>query len=265
MNIRDRLYVATVGKSAVSLIKQYGVGIELDHICWTENLDEPKIAATNKNIRKDIDESGAKRRILHAPFQELFPCAIDPKIRAVALDRFEAAFRMAHVYGASRMVVHTGFVPNIYYREWHYKKSIEFWTNYMQSKPDSFMLCVENILEEDPEQMAELIDGLNAREAELGGRHRYGMCFDLGHAGCRSKVPVTEWIKVLGQRIVHTHLHCNDGSGDTHGVFDCENAVFSMKEALDAVCECAAEDVTHTIEALEPQACLRWLELNHYI
>ena len=45
-------------------------------------------------------------------------------------------------------------------QRWHYKKSVEFWTNFMQSKPDGYMLCIENVLEEDPDQMAELIDGI---------------------------------------------------------------------------------------------------------
>ena len=265
MDIRERLCVATVGRDAVRLVKEYGLGIELDHFCWTENMDEPKAANVNKKIRNELSECGAKRRILHAPFQELFPCAIDPKIKAVALDRFEETMKLAHIYSASRIVVHTGFMPNLYYREWHYKKSVEFWTNFMQGKPDGYMLCIENVLEEDPDQMIELIDGINAREEEIGGRHRYGICLDVGHAAYRSNVPVTEWIRRLGSRIVHTHLHNNDGTGDKHDVFDCKGAAFSMAEALAALEECAAEDVTHTIEALEPEPCLQWLGTHRYL
>ena len=37
--MKDRIFVATFSENAVSVIRSYGVGIELNDLCISENLD----------------------------------------------------------------------------------------------------------------------------------------------------------------------------------------------------------------------------------
>ena len=57
---------------------------------------------------------------------------------------------------ATRMVVHSGFLPIMYFDEWHVKQSIEFWTEYMQDKPDYFNIYIENVFDPNPEPLVEI-------------------------------------------------------------------------------------------------------------
>lgn len=258
-SINEKVYIATIGKDAVKLSKENEVGLELDHFCMAENMDEPNWSSTNRQVFRDLGESEAKRIIFHAPFNELFPAAIDPKAKALAKARYDQAHLIAKTYGCCRLVVHSGYIPFVYFKSYHEEKSIEFWTDFMKDKPETMMLVIENVLEDEPEMMRKMIEGIYQREKELGGRHQYGICLDVGHAAVASKVSVLEWIETLGPYLTHCHLHCNNGKHDYHDVFDCENAAFDMEAVFEALAEKASPDLTYTIEALDPAPCIEWM------
>ena len=67
----------------------------------------------------EIDGLLAKARkcILHAPFSELFPAAIDLRARLLAMERLQQAAGYVVEYGAEKMVVHSGYVPLIFHKE----------------------------------------------------------------------------------------------------------------------------------------------------
>ncbi len=264
-NIKDRLYVATTGKHAVPLIRKYGLGMEMDHVCQSEWMDGEKREKILRRMKKDLEESGAKNLILHGPFTELFPAAIDPKARQLAVDRFSSALDIAESFGINRVVVHSGYVPWVYFKSYHEEKSVGFWSELVEKRPDDTLIMIENVLEDEPYMMRSLLEKLQIRENEMCGNHRYGICLDVGHAAVAGKVPVREWVDVLGKYIVHTHLHNNNGEGDFHDVFDCENAVFDMEEILDLLAEKGAADMTYTVEALDPEPCLKWMKQRGYL
>ncbi len=299
---RERLYLATVGKEAPILAAKYGLGLELDHYCcgaslentsfgkgfqqaqkdiWGEEWDIPSAAEVAVQVENDLKISGANRRILHAPFNELFPAAIDPRARKLAMTRFNQAYKKAAYHNVNRMVVHSGFMPFVYFKSFHLQQSINFWTEFMSDKPQDFMLLIENVLEDEPYMLKKPIEGIEKQEEKTGGRHRYGICLDIGHAAVSSKLnglvggrdsegvagelPVTEWIRVLGKNIAHSHLHCNNGKADLHDVFDCENKAFDMREVMEAFEKYGASDMTYTIEALEPEPCINWLKFRGFL
>jgi len=147
----------------------------------------------------------------------------------------------------------------VYFKEYHVERSVEFWDNFMKGKAEDFILLIENVLEDEPRMLREMMEKLEAKG------HNLGVCLDIGHALCISDVDIIEWIRTIGKYIRHVHLHNNDGSGDRHDIFDCENCKADMQEVLDALKEYGAEDMTYTIESLNPKEAMRWLVEKGYV
>ena len=145
---------------------------------------------------------------LHGPFNELFPCAIDPKARRLAAQRYRQACGLAASYGADKVVIHAGFVPNVYYPCWYTEQSILFWREFLKDMPENRTICLENVMESDPAWMRDIVKEVNDP--------RLAICLDVGHANVCSRIPVSGWLETLGPWIRHFHIHNNDSRADTH-------------------------------------------------
>jgi len=253
MDIRERLYVATIADDAVQMAVKYRIGIEIDEFCTASNMDEGNFFLTDRIVKEKM--AGSQRHIFHAPFNELFPAAIDPMALKLAYERFEQAYDLANHYGINRMVVHTGYVPYIYFKSWFLEKSIEFWRKFMRDKPVNFHIMIENVLEEEPYTLANLIKGI--------GDKRVKACLDIGHANCVTSLNLMEWVETLGPWLSHVHIHNNYKTYDNHNPLD--NGVIDMNGILDGLKKYAPEDITYTIENLECAQSLRWLAEHGWI
>ncbi len=210
-NIRSRLFIATVCGEHSRIIDEYGIGVELDQFCQAEKMDEPLAKATCLEI--DGLLAKARKCILHAPFSELFPAAIDPRARLLAMERLQQAAGYVVEYGAEKMVVHSGYVPLIFHKEWHEDRSVEFWQEMMADRSDGLHIVIENVIDDEPYMMAGMMERIKIPDIRL--------CLDVGHASCVGSVQPREWLEVLAPYIGHIHLHNNDGTYDYHGpVFD---------------------------------------------
>ncbi len=76
-----RFYLSTIAADAAGTARQYALGLEIAEYCTACNMDE-HFPETDAAVREKI--AGIARVTLHAPFNELFPCAIDPRARALA-------------------------------------------------------------------------------------------------------------------------------------------------------------------------------------
>lgn len=205
--------------------------------------------------------------MLHGPFTEIIPAAIDYKAREFALKRLEQSFNVASEVGAEAMIVHSGYIPFMYFKEWQAEKSAAFWQHFMADKPSSFRIFVENVLEDEPYMIADMMKRIDDS--------RIGLCLDVGHALAASHsaaghcstghgaVPIEKWIEVLGPHICHFHIHNNDGEGDTHsplgeGLLD----FHSIFAAAEAFCD---PDVTFTVESRDAAASVKWLAEEGYL
>ena len=92
-----RFYLSTIAADAAGTARQYALGLEIAEYCTACNMDE-HFPETDAAVREKL--AGIARVTLHAPFNELFPCAIDPRARALAADRFREAIALAKGYGA---------------------------------------------------------------------------------------------------------------------------------------------------------------------
>ena len=130
MDRREKIYIAGVAPDCRAQALRWGLGVESDLFCTAANLEDPE------SIRLEAAlVQGIPRRIVHGPFNELCPAAIDPMVRQVTRLRYEQALAMARRMGTGRLVLHSGYIPLIYFPEWFIEQSAAFWQEFLQDKP----------------------------------------------------------------------------------------------------------------------------------
>ena len=244
---KDKLYLSTIDGNAQEIARGHGFGLEIAEYCTAWNMDE-KFLETDTAVRQKL--TGIQNRILHAPFNELFPCAIDPKARALAADRYRQAIGLARDYGATKVVIHGGYNPRIYYPVWYVEQSVLFWKAFLEEDL-GVEIVLENVLEETPDMLLNIVKGV--------GEPRLKLCLDVGHVNAYSSVPVMEWLAQWAPWVSHFHIHNNDGSADQHEAL--ANGTVPVKD-LFAHAEFMCPDATCTLELIEGESSVRWLKEN---
>lgn len=243
--LRERLHISTIDENADTLARSCGLGLELADFCTALNLDQPERSKREAAMADRM--SGLSRFVLHAPFCELTPCAVDPMIGEVSRFRYEQAAELALAHGVKRLVIHSGFVPNVYYPGWYMEQAPRFWREYLATKPADFELLLENVLDPDPDILAQTAAAVDDP--------RLGLCLDVGHAAVYSKRPVSEWIEAFLPYLRHVHLHDNYGATDLHlplgaGTLPLLPWLAALEQARP----------TYTLENMDAAPSLRWLE-----
>lgn len=256
-NIKDRLYIATFQKNAIATALAYGVGIEYNHACISEALDPANRERLLSEMRCDFIKSGSLRAVLHGPFTEIYPAGIDRRARMMAKERLEEAYEVCAAIDVNDMVVHNGWLPFIYFKEWQAEKGADFWQDFMADKPTDFNIYIENVLEDEPYMFRDMMSKISDKRIKL--------CLDIGHANAMTQkdIAVERWIEILAPYIGHFHLHNNYGDRDSHGSF--ESGAMNMISIFDTIENCCDSNVTFTIEAFECLECMKWLSKYGYI
>lgn len=261
--LRPRLHIATYSKDATSVAREFDLGIELNHVCISEYLDPDKIGQTLSWIEEDLRAAGqpfpyedGARIILHGPFTEIIPGSIDHRAVDLGLERLEEAYELCQSIGLNSMVVHSGYFPPMYYKDWHQEKSLIFWDRFLKGKGD-FTVFVENSFEDEPYMMARLMDEFDRPNLKL--------CLDTGHAhvATTEDFPVEEWIKYLGNRVAHYHIHNNTGIKDTHSSLG--EGTMDMVNILNTIEKYNKSDYTLTLESQDCRSCVDWLASIHAV
>lgn len=241
----DRLYLSTIDPDAGDVARQYGLGIEIASFCTAWNMDE-HLAETERELEKTL--SGISRRVLHGPFNELFPCAIDPKARELARERFRQALALAQRYGAEKVVLHGGFNPWIYFPEWYTEQSVLFWKDFLPEIPSGITVCLENVMEQTPQSLMSIVQAVDDPRLRL--------CLDVGHSNAYSQIPVLEWLEGSAAYLSHLHIHNNNGTGDTHSPL--YEGSIPVKELLSRAWQ-LCPGVTATLELTQSLSSVCWL------
>jgi len=156
-------------------------------------------------------ERAGIRPTIHAPFFDLNPGALDPLIRQVTLQRLEESLSVAEHLNARLMVIHPGV------DKWRYPNLEQVWITLAkdffpplieQAAACSCHLAVENIYEETPQFLVQLVDEIDSEW--------FGHCFDAGHWHLFGKTSMAEWLDAISPRLLHLHLHDNHGRADEH-------------------------------------------------
>lgn len=240
----DRFFISTIDPNAHIVAQRYGLGLEIAEYCTAWNMDK-KFGETNALVEEKI--KNCKDLVLHAPFNELFPCAIDPKARALAKERYEQAVDLAKRYAAKKVVIHGGFHPLIYYPQWYVEQSISFWRDFLKEDP-GVQIVLENVLEKDPRWMLDVVQGVDHPQLRL--------CLDVGHVNAYSDISVMDWVDAWAPYLSHFHIHNNDGSWDTHSAL--WEGKIPMKDLLKKA-EQLCPEATFSLELMESEPSVRWL------
>ena len=242
---RQRLYLSGMDAGAAELARREGLGLELTAFAYAPNLEDAVQFETAK-----AQLSGVARAWLHAPFAELFPCAIDPLVRDVAKRRFRQTLDIAARLGVSQVVVHAGFVPHVYFPEWFVEQSVNFWREFLRDAPETLCLALENVMEPSPEMLVEIVQQVDDP--------RLGLCLDVGHANSEvSRMPPLEWFAPMAPWLRHFHLHNNRGGDDLHAPLG--EGTIPMAELL-AAAQRLCPSASFTLESQDCAASLRWLK-----
>jgi len=242
---REKLYLSTMDENAHLLAKQYGLGIEFVEFCTPWFLDD-EFPAADKQVREKMKCSD--RYVIHGPFSELFPCAIDPKVRQMAAERYRQVIQVASAYGIKKIVLHGGYNPRIYYPIWYTEQSVVFWKSFVEEIPEDVVICLENVFEEEPDMIGEILRQVN--------NPRLRMCLDMGHVNAYSAVPAKHWLDCCGDWIDHVHVHNNNTLRDSHSPLP--EGTLPIRRLLTQLEERCPE-ATVTIELMDAQSSVRWL------
>jgi sugar phosphate isomerase/epimerase len=195
---------------------------------------------------------------IHAPFMDLSPGAVDTKIRKATWDRLYEILHIAAFFLPKLIVFHPG------YNKWFFDGNVNLWlenslTTWQPvaktAEKLGIPLAVENIFEEEPFGLSQLIAGVNSPT--------FNFCFDTGHFHLFSTVPMEAWFISLGPYIREVHLHDNCKASDDHlpmGDGDIDFALFFHLIKRYSV------NPIYTIEPHKVEDLERSLEMcNHFI
>ena len=183
----------------------------------------------------------------HAPFMDLCPGAVDSKVRAVTVERFNQVMDIAEILEPRSIVFHSG------YEKWKYaletelwlRKSLETWLPLNERAAKlGVKIAIENIFEDEPSNLKLLMERMASEN--------FGICFDAGHCNLFSKLSLAAWLDTLAPWIVELHLHDNDKSSDQHlpigdGIVDFATLFAAVR----------GRDCVYTIEAHSPESVVK--------
>ena len=239
-----KFYLSTIAPDASPIARCSNLGIEIAEFCTAWNMDD-EFAPTDTLVSEKV--AGIPERILHAPFNELFPCAIDRKARALAADRYRQAIALAKHYGATKVVIHGGYNPWIYYPVWYVEQSVAFWKEFLLEDP-GVQIVLENVLETEPQWLLDIVKGVD--------NPRLRLCLDIGHVNAYSKISLMDWLECWAPYLSHFHIHNNDGKSDQHAGLP--QGIIDMGDFLQRATQ-LCPDATFTLEVFDAAPSVRWL------
>ena len=242
---KEKICISTIAPDAAPVAREYGFGLEIAEYCTAWNMDE-KFAGVDDVVKKKLE--GITRSALHAPYNELFPCAIDKKARTLAADRYRQAIDLAKRYGSAKVVIHGGYNPWIYFPVWYVEQSILFWKDFLKEDP-GVEIVLENVLETEPQWLLDIVKGVDDSRLKL--------CLDVGHVNAYSKISAMDWLSSWAPYLSHFHIHNNDGTSDQHKPLT--EGTIPMKELFDRIEE-LCPDATITLELMKANSSVQWLK-----
>ena len=245
---KENLYLSSICNDCHDLAIKYNLGIEIAQYCTAYNMDE-KFKETDMEVKEMM--LGINNFTFHAPFNELCPAAIDPKIKKIAYERYKQAFMLAKSYKINKIIVHSGYIPLVYYKSYFIEEAVKFFKEILTYIDDNTFLCLENVMEDEPKMLKEIVERVNDK--------RFGLCLDIGHANASSNIDVIDWLKEDYKYIYHFHIHNNYGTRDEHN--DLSKGNINLKEFFDQASK-LCPNATYTIESIDGAGSVKYLIEN---
>jgi len=200
-----------------------------------------------------IGKSYGIKYSVHAPFADInIASPSKPMLRAM-LKRLEKSMAYASALNASVWVFHPGLKTGVsmFYPGIDWLQNLKT-TRLLLKKAEDYgvKIAIENVPEPYPFLMKSFEDFANFYE-EID--EEIGLVFDVGHANLNGQIE--RFLTVFKDKIVHVHLHDNDGKEDQHlgigyGTINWENVAKLLKKAAyDKIL--IVESVEHVKESME--------------
>ncbi|MBF0475791.1 MAG: sugar phosphate isomerase/epimerase [Deltaproteobacteria bacterium] len=156
---------------------------------------------------------------VHAPFMDLCPGGIDPKMRRTAVQRLIQAIEVASFFKPKTIVGHLNYEERRYrdQQDQWLANSLETWHLLTVKAQDmGAQLVLENVYEEDAVMFESFFAAVPLGSVKF--------CLDVGHRNVwGTKMPLQEWVDRLAPHLGELHLHNNDGTWDNHQAVGCGN------------------------------------------
>ena len=194
---------------AAAFARSKGLGLEVATFAFPENLEQHDADLMARHIRA---LEGITPVASHGPFLDLAATSRDPAIVAICEQRHRRSLEATFQLKATIYVAHTNFNPLIRqegYRRDFTRRLCDFWLPLADvAGQHEVTIVLENLWEEGPEIQQQVVDMANHPHLRAS--------FDNGHALVFSRRSASDWIKALGDSLVHLHLHDNNGEQDEH-------------------------------------------------
>ena len=152
---------------------------------------------------------------MHGAYIDLVSGSPDMRLVALSRERYLHNLDIGHELGVKYIDFHANYLPLVdhpsYLPGW-VERQVAFWTPLAkQAEKTGIVLLLENMWEPDPAIINRILDRVPSPCLKA--------CLDVGHAALYSRLPLSAWIKALGDNLVYTHLHNNHGDTDVHLAF----------------------------------------------
>ena len=247
----EKFYISTIADDCLEQALRCGAGVEIADFCWAQHIDvgaEDRLARCEALLGA-VSHSDRPRGVFHAPFAELAPCAIDPRARELAKLRYTQSVTLAQRLRLRRLVIHGGFIPEVYYPEYYVEQSVLFWKEFLRDLPADMEIMLENVMEPSPDTLVSIVRGVDDP--------RLGLCLDVGHANCSvSRVPPEQWLTAEAPYLMHVHIHNNEGDRDLHSPLG-KGSIPMESLICEALSLCPG--ATFTLENMHAAGSVDWL------
>jgi sugar phosphate isomerase/epimerase len=169
-------------------------------------------------------------RAMHGSYIDLVSGSPDMRLVALTRERYLHNLEIAHELGAAVIDFHANYLPLVdhpsYLPGW-VERQVAFWGPMAeQAGKYNITLVLENMWEPAPAIICQLLKRIQSPYLRA--------CLDVGHAALYSRLPISAWIKEIGDDLVYMHLHNNHGDTDEHlafgdGVLDFPELLASLR------------------------------------
>ena len=151
------------------------------------------------------------------------------RLVALSRERYLHNLEIGRELGVKYIDFHANYLPLVdhpsYLPGWM-ERQVTFWTPLAeQAEKYGIVLLLENMWEPDPTIINRILERIPSPYLKA--------CLDVGHAALYSRLPLSAWIKTLGENLVYTHLHNNHGDTDVHLAFG--DGVIDFPEMLNTL------------------------------
>jgi len=199
-------------KSALETLSQ----VEVEHI---EVVDDGMHELNSRKIKAIKEFIGGRDLTVsvHAPFADINIASTSPSIRNVIMKRLKKSMELSSKLDPECWVFHPGvrsalgdIVPGL---DW--KINLDSIRNLLRNaRQHSIKIAIENTPRTFP-FLLRYVEDFKRFYEELGDEGlELGIAFDVGHANISGQLD--EMLRYFHDKIVHTHLHDNNGDRDSH-------------------------------------------------